>query len=132
MKNSIYKVDMKQLELILKELQNEQKIHVAVVDGKKIQSWNTFLDNMIEKFSLPMKEHKNVNAYLDWMTDLDWLNKDGYVLIIKNSKEFMTEDFQMKRNIINDFKEHILPFWESEVEQVVVGGKAKRFDVYLN
>ncbi|MEI5995221.1 hypothetical protein A5880_002811 [Enterococcus sp. 4G2_DIV0659] len=32
---------------------------------------------------------------------------------------------------MNDFSEYILPFWESEVEQVEVGRVAKSFQLYL-
>jgi len=36
-----------------------------------------------------------------------------------------------KNNLINGYKETILPFWEEEVERVVVGGTPKSFKVYL-
>ena len=57
----------------------------------------TFLDKMIDKFKLPMKEHRNVNAYLDWMRDLEWLDSEGYVLFIENYADFMKENLEMKK-----------------------------------
>jgi len=131
MKNMIYKVETKQSKIIQKELEMDKNIYVVTINGRNLQNWNSFLDKMIDEFKLPMKEHKNVNAYLDWMRDLEWLDKEGYALFIKNYKDFMQGNLDIKKDIIDDFENYILPFWESEVEQVVVGGKAKKFNIYL-
>ena len=131
MKNMISKIGVNEFKNIKNEFKINRNIYIAVVDGKNIQSWDSFLDNMIEKFKLPMKEYRNVNAYLDWMRDLKWLDGEGYILFIEDWVDFMKEDLDMKRNIIDDFENYILPFWDSEVEQAVVGGKTKMFNVYL-
>ncbi|MDR0299022.1 MAG: hypothetical protein LBI13_02915, partial [Streptococcaceae bacterium] len=58
-------------------------------------------------------------------------NKDGYVLIIRNYKDFLKQDPKKKEIVIDEFKNNILPFWEEEVTRTVVGGKAKPFNVYI-
>jgi len=131
MKNMISKIGINEFKNIKNEFKINRNIYIAVVDGKNIQSWDSFFDNMIEKLKLPMKEYRNVNAYLDWMRDLKWLDGEGYILFIENWVDFMKEDLDMKRNIIDDFENYILPFWDTEVEQVVIGGKTKMFNVYL-
>ena len=131
MKNMISKIGIKESKKIKDKFKVNRNIYIAIIDGEKIQSWNSFLDNMIEKFKLPIKGHRNVNVYLDWMRDLEWLDSEGYILFIENCADFMKEDLEMKGNIVDDFKNYILPFWDSEVEQVVTGGKTKIFNVYL-
>ena len=131
MKNVISKIGINESIGVQNEFEKNRNIYTAVVDGKSIQSWITFLDKMIEKFKLPMKEHRNVNAYLDWMRDLEWLDSEGYILFIENYADFMKENLEMKKNIIDDFENYILPFWDSEVVQVMTGGKIKMFNVYL-
>lgn len=132
MKNMIYEIDNHESQIIRSELKKDESIHLVVIDGREIQSWIPFLEKMISEFELPMLDNdRNINGYFDWMRDLDWLGKAGYVLFIENYNEFMKEDLKMAKKIIDDFKNCILPFWDSEVERVVVEGKAKRFDVYL-
>ena len=65
------------------------------------------------------------------MRDLDWLNADGYVFIIKNFENFMENDISKKEKIMYYFEDEILPWWEEEVERCVLGGKAKPFNLYL-
>ena len=77
---------------------------------------------MSEKFCFPFTS-TNLNSYEDWITDLVWLHKEGYVLIIYNFKHFLKEDLYTKRQFIEGFEEIILPFWEKDIEQCVVEGK---------
>ena len=51
--------------------------------------------------------------------------------IIRNFKLFLQDDLKSKKEILEDFKEVVLPWWEKEVEQYVVGGKAKPFNIIL-
>ncbi|EOH99479.1 hypothetical protein UAW_00631 [Enterococcus haemoperoxidus ATCC BAA-382] len=130
MKNTIHKITIKDIkEIEYKELNDYT--HYVKIDGSKIDSWQTFKEDMIRKFKLPMGPDGNANEYLDWMRDLSWLKKRSYVLVICNYDEFLSENSIEKKNIMNDFSEYILPFWESEVEQVVVDGVAKSFQLYL-
>lgn len=55
--------------------------------------------------------------YLDWIRDLEWLNKEAYVLIINDYNLFMRNNTDLKNEIISDFKEVILSFWQDEVEK---------------
>ncbi|MNP65100.1 hypothetical protein D3C76_1606630 [compost metagenome] len=73
----------------------------------------------------------SIDRYLDWIRDLDWLDSEGYVLIIKNYSSFMKADPNMKKQMISLFVDTILPYWEEEVKHVMVDGQPKRFMVYL-
>ncbi|KQL34056.1 hypothetical protein AN960_20570 [Bacillus sp. FJAT-25509] len=72
-----------------------------------------------------------MDRYLDWIRDLDWIEKDSFAIVIYNYNDFLNTELELKDIIINTFKDTILPFWEEEVERVVVEGKAKSFKVYL-
>ena len=52
-------------------------------------------------------------------------------MLLINSK-FLSSDIIFKENVMNDFRENILPFWEEKVIQCVQGGKRRRFDIVLN
>ena len=73
----------------------------------------------------------SIDGYLDWITDLSWLNANGYALIINNFDIFMSGDLRKKEIIIESFEKNVLPWWQSQVEQYQVGGKAKPFNVYV-
>ena len=69
----------------------------------------------------------------DWMTDLSWISADqGICLIVNNYSKFLSLDPVFKENLIEDFRDNILPFWEKDVLQCVKDGKTRRFDMILN
>ena len=130
MENKIYYISYKEMVNIKKTLEEDGSLYVAEINGSNIQQLQDFLDVVSEKFSFPFPS-RSLDSYNDWMRDLDWLNKDGYALIIYNYKDFLNQDLSFRKTVINGFNELILPWWKGEVEQCVVDGKAKPFNVYL-
>ena len=104
---------------------------IVEIDGQFIQSWHEYVAAIQDAFKFPTTCFDSIDRYLDWMRDLSWLNKNGFVLIIKNYKSFMHNNPMLKKELFNDFKMIILPFWEQEVIFTVVRGKPKNFIVYL-
>ena len=131
MKNEIIKIHSNEAERIRTALVNDQDMHLVVLDGSLYQTWDDYVNAMALAFKFPKEPHYNGNAYLDWMTDLDWLNKEKFALMITNYNVFMKEDLELKKKIHRHFKEIILPFWEEEVIHTVVDGYPKSFNVYL-
>ena len=134
--NKIIKVDHDDIKAIKQALTLEPAIFVAEIDGVHIQSLEDYILAIRKKFCFPpsycMDAIDNINGFLDWMRDLDWLHdKRGYVLIIYNFNFFMQNNAKLKKEIIREFSETILPFWQEDVKRVVVGGKPKSFLVYL-
>lgn len=113
------------------ELFHEKNALIVELDGFGIQSWRDFAIAMQHKFSFPSSCLDSIDRYLDWMRDLTWLNHEKIILVIHNFKFFLKDDQYLKNEIISDFNDIILPFWEQEVEEVVINGKAKPFMVYL-
>ena len=50
--------------------------------------------------------------------------------LLKNFNDFFRTEPIQKEKEINTLKDYILPFWEEDVEHVVVGGKKRSFNVY--
>ena len=129
--NKVLSVNSKNIEIIKKELISNCNVHLVEIDGKQIQSWGDYILAIQNNFKLPTPCFDSVDRYLDWMRDLDWLKKEEYILIVTNYNKFLKNDSELKKQIIADFIDIILPFWQDEVEEVVVEGKAKLFIVYL-
>lgn len=65
------------------------------------------------------------------MTDLSWIDSNRIIVIIENADEFLKTAPLLKNDIIKDFNEYLLPFWEKEAAQTVVNGQTKDFCVYF-
>jgi hypothetical protein len=130
MKNKVYYVSQKEMVELREALRKDDSLYIADINGSDIQSLQDYLNtvNAIFKFPIPAR---GLDGYFDWIRDLDWLMKDGYVLIINDFSKFIKNDLQMKNKIVEDFEKVVLPWWQEEVEKCVVEGKAKPFNVYL-
>lgn len=130
MENRIYTISQNDLTVVKQSLKQSDRIWIAEMDGNQANTLNNYLKEISNIFKFPIPA-KSLDGYIDWMTDLDWLHANGYALIIKNFNNFMKNDLEKKEKILWFFKEDILPFWQSGVEQYVVEGKPKPFNVYL-
>lgn len=73
-----------------------------------------------------------IDGYLDWMTDLSWLEKDEFGILFVDFKRFAEQDTSLKIAIIVDeFQQKILPFWEQDAARVICEGKLTPFQVFL-
>jgi hypothetical protein len=130
MKNKIYYVSQKEMVNLRETLHKDESLYSAEINGSAIQSLQDYLNTVNELFKFPIPA-RGLDGYLDWIRDLDWLRKDGYVLIINDFSKFINKDLHIKNKIVEDFEKIVLPWWQEEVEKYVVEGKAKPFNVYL-
>lgn len=130
MENQIHYTTTNDLVAIKKKIRNDESLFIGEITGSEIKQLQDFLAAMSQVFLFPHRSY-TVDGYYDWMRDLEWVDKDGYVLIIHDYKDFLCQDISSKNEVIDGFARIILPFWEDEVTEVVVGGKAKSFMVYL-
>lgn len=130
MKNKVYSVSQKEMLYIREALQKDDSIFIADINGSDIRNLQDYLNavNTLFKFPIPAR---GLDGYLDWIRDLDWIKKDGFVLIINDFSKFMVSDLNMKNEIISDLEIVVLPWWETKVEKYVVEGKTKLFMVFL-
>lgn len=130
MKNKIKWIPLEKLPSIAQQ----RNVLVAILDGNAIQSWAAYWSAIAAAFSfppLPSYMQPDYHSYYDLMTDLHWIPEEQIVLIIRNAACFLQKDPQTKAMLIEDFERYLLPFWESEVEQTVVDGKKRSFQVWL-
>ena len=130
MENKIYYVSSDKIQCLKKEFNKRINVFIVEIDGNLIQDKGDFLNIMTEKFQFPYSVN-GFDGYLDWIRDLEWLEKEEYILIINNFSNFMKKNVSLKKIIIEDIEEIILPWWQKEVENYVVEGKVKPFNVYL-
>jgi len=130
MKNNIYSISESEVSEKVKQLINEN-IFIAELHGKDIQSNTDYLSAVWKAFQMPEDEEPHWPGHDDWIRDLDWLNSSGYAVFISDYDEFLKKDRDAKEYVMKSYRDVILPFWEDEVEKVVMGGVAKSFQVYL-
>ena len=130
MKNALYHISEKGAHILKEQLNLNKNIYVADLDGRQMTTIVQFLNKITESFKFPIPA-KSLDGYLDWIRDLSWINAQGYVLIIHNAKSFLDKEPNAKQDVLDDFDEVVFPWWQEDVEQFVVGAKAKSFNVYL-
>lgn len=130
MENKIHYTSSNEMLAIKKKLENCDSLYIVEINGEEINQLTDFLTTMSQGFQFPIPS-RSLDSYYDWMRDLDWLNKDEYVLIITNYKQFLSQDLSARKEVIEGLTSIILPFWEEEVRKVVIEGEVKSFMVYL-
>lgn len=129
-KCNLYTVSFNEMEEIKAELAKKESVYIGEIDGKKIknrQDYYYYVSIAFKFSTVPT----NINAYVDCLSDLTWLNKEEYILIINNYSLFMKRKKRDKKLIIDTFKEYVFYYWDEEVSRVTVGGYPKPFTVYL-
>ena len=102
---------------------------VAIFDGKQIQNKEELLSFLEKTVGLP--DANNWSSITDWLTDLSWIKAEEYSFIFENYDSFLKDDLFSKDLFLEILEEDVLPWWESDVEKHVVGGKVKSFQVYI-
>ncbi|MDR0298967.1 MAG: barstar family protein [Streptococcaceae bacterium] len=128
MKNKIRKINRKKLEKIKNKISSDDLF--LELDGNDLQTIDDYLDFMGTKLNFPVKG-KSIDGYLDWMTDLQWLKKKRYILVIENFNQFLLRDPAKKKIIMDTFEEVVLPWWEKDIKKHMVGGKPQPFNLYI-
>lgn len=109
----------------------DNKALVVEFNGNKIQSWDDYVLAVQRKFDFPTSCTDSVDRYLDWIRDLEWLEQERFIIIINYFSEFLQKNASLKDEIMQDFEEIILPYWQNEVIEDVSGGEPRSFMVYV-
>ena len=125
------RISKNELAVILNDIRSKYKLFLFEMDGDSVQSWFDYISQIEKGFNFPTSCVDNIDGYMDWIRDLSWLDYEAFVIVIKNASSFMKNDLRLRNEILSDFTEEILPFWESEVERVMVCGEKKLFKVLL-
>lgn len=131
MKNTIQIIGRQAVPELYERYSCKNDVFFLEINGRDIVDWKTYADFITEKMLFPITNPYNKNSYLDWIRDLSWFDKKEYVLVIDHHKEFMRNDPENKDDVLEMFRDIVLPWWQGDVEKYVVGGKAKPFNIYL-
>lgn len=130
MNNNIIYISSDDFKIAKENLKRNDKIFFVEMNGEKIQNLTEYLSTMSNLCDFPFPT-KGWDGYCDWMTDFTWIDKDIIIIIINNYKYFLQSDLSSKAKVIEKFQNTILPWWENDVINHMVGGKPKKFTVYL-
>lgn len=84
------------------------------IDGKTAITDNSFLDIIAKKFNFPYTIYNNWQAYIDGMTELDWVNNNMICIVVYNWNSFLSSGKIGKEEFLEDYFKVILPSWETE------------------
>lgn len=131
MRNKVIYTNRKNAMEQIRILQNKKYL-VVELDGNAIKTKNDFLDAIEKLLNFPSKCEGLVSRFDDWITDLGWLDKEtGICIAIYSYSDFLADDETFKSILVEDLEDDILPFWESEVVNVVKGGEPRNFVVFI-
>ena len=131
--NTLYRMTKEDFER-KKILYKFNDVKYIVMDGAGIETYEQYFDKLWEAFGfseIPEGFKKDYHTEYDFMTDDDFLPAEKYTFVIKNYDEFMKNNKWEKENLEDTYENYLLPFWDEEVERVVVEGKRKDFNIYL-
>ncbi|MCL2137324.1 MAG: barstar family protein [Coriobacteriia bacterium] len=131
MQNEIHFISKAQASSLKQSIEQEQNTLLVEINGNEVQSWTDYIAIIEDGFDLPKQTVNSIDSYLDWMRDLSWLDKESFVLIINDYDEFLKDDLPLKAIILEDYKDTLLPWWQSERASFVVNGQLKPFNIYL-
>lgn len=132
MKNKIVCVTRNEANLIKENVQQNKDIFFAEISGSKITTEEEYVYEMSHIFAFPQQLPKmSLGWYKDYICDLMWIKQKDIVMLIRDYDMMLADNQNMKENIIADFDEIILPWWEGEVVGHMVGGKPRGFMIYL-
>ncbi|WP_082348579.1 barstar family protein [Enterococcus sp. RIT-PI-f] len=126
--NKILRVNENE-RLTLENDSKQNNCYIVNIQGNNIQTKKEFLELMKKKFELP--DSSGWDSYTDWMTDLSWIDNQCFCIVIEDYANFLKNDAEAKKIVIEIFEEDILPYWQKDVMKTVVDGKPRLFNVYL-
>jgi RNAse (barnase) inhibitor barstar len=104
------------MEKVVSDLLSSENIsvsqyYVAVIDGSHNRTLKSFLRNIGKTFKFPSYYGNNLNALKDCLNDLEWIDKPNYLLIIRDSKEFLNRESEQTRSHIISFLDRVSKQW---------------------
>lgn len=131
--NKLYRMTKEEFEK-KKILYKYNDVKYIVMDGKGIGTYEQYFDELWKVFNfseIPDGWEKDYHTEDDFLTEMDELPDDKYIFVIKNYDDFLANNIEEKAEIEDYYENYLLPFWDKEIERVVVEGKRKDFDIYL-
>lgn len=94
------------------------QLAIVQLDLGTVQGKNEFLARLAKAFKFPHSFGMNWDALSDCLTDLSWLDDNGWVVILFNGQDFAAknqDDFNTAINVFQTaaeyWRSHDKPFW---------------------
>ncbi|MBD5542334.1 MAG: barstar family protein [Lachnospiraceae bacterium] len=132
MYNKIFYITKDEAETIKMSAMENQDVFFAEIAGDKIRTEEDYVQAMADNFLFPHElPEKKMGWYNDYICDLMWIKQEHIIMLIHNYDLMLIDNLKLKSEIIADFEEIILPWWEGEIVGHMVEGKPKGFRIYL-
>lgn len=86
--------------------------YIAAIDGNRCKDIKSFLIEIGRAFSFPEYYGENLDALDDCLNDLDWIEKDNYVLVINNYESFLSGE-NSDRDSIDNLLTEVAEEWKN-------------------
>jgi hypothetical protein len=117
----------------LENITAEEGILQVVMDGNLVKNLDDFYKACNEGFQFPDYFGENLDAFYELINDLDWLEKKGFYITIKNYDAWMSDDVEDKMMCIEMLYQTAIewqevPNYEGEEEYRI----ASDFRIYID
>lgn len=132
MNNRIIYMSETEIKVIRNNLIRNQDVFVAEIAGELVKTEKDYVQSMINAFKFPFKlTQMKIGWCNDYLYDLSWIKEKIIILIVYNFKQMLTDEEEKKSNIVKDYEEILLPWWEKDVVGHMVGGTTREFIIYF-
>ena len=100
------------------------------IDGKIVQSEKDAVQILAEGFNIDDLQDGNWDALADRLERPNYIVPDSINIFINNAKYLFIND-EVSKNVFLEILSDIVLWWDEGVEKYIVGGKRKKFNVYL-
>lgn len=66
--------------------------NTVILDGRKMMSLDNLYDEIAENFSFPEYFGRNFNSLSEMLSDLSWLNKNAYIVLVKDANKVLADE----------------------------------------
>ena len=100
------------------------------IDGKKVQSERDAIEILANSFNIDDLQDGNLDALADRLERPDFIIPDSINIFINNAKYVFIND-EISKNIFLEILSDTVLWWDEGVERYIVGGRRKKFNVYI-
>jgi len=138
--NNIYYINENDIEEYKNKFPNS---YIFEVDGLKCMTWEKY--NEVIKSYLPLKKgyiytiadydklDYTFEEHIIYMRqiDVEYLNKESYLIIITNYESFLLKDLKFKEIFEEEYKNKILSWYDDLIEKQTWSGSYKPFNILI-
>ena len=106
---------------------------VGIIDGSKTKDKDSFLTEIANAFNFPGYYGHNLDALWECIRDLEWIEKENYILIIKHGDDFLSnEPMKTRTDIIKLLQDVCLDWSDPTIQGNDQIRRKADFRVYLD